>query len=482
MNTESNLSDEFICSSVAHILAAIDLTDNADPARASLITKIKSIPENFGAWNNLGNLLFDAGLTNAAHTAYSAAITFRPKEAAGHANLANLLLYTNNFKAAKEHYDIALSLEPDLPGIHQGLASYYQTQGELDSARYHQERGYGVQPVSYTSYWGTGEPIPIVILISALGGNIPWRLMLDRSAFQAIVVAAEYFDRRLSLPPHRLIFNTIGEADLCRLGLEAALRLVQDETAPVINHPAAVLKTGRMMNAERMARLPGVITPRMALFAKSMLMEDNGEAVLARQGFAFPLLLRSPGFHGGEHFVSVSAPNALNEALRGLPGDELFAIERLDSRSADGLFRKYRVMSIDGVLYPMHLAITTQWKTHYFTSDTAGNEAHRREEAAFLKDFSAVMGPDALAALKGISRELGLEYCGIDFGIDSHGNVLLYESNATMVITPPSFENELGYRNHAVANALAAAERMLSARCKSQLASTVVHPAPDGER
>ena len=437
---------------------------NADTARALLISKIKSIPENFGAWNDLGNLLFDAGLTGAAHTAYSAAVTFRPNEAAGHANLANLLLHMSNHKAAKEHYDIALRLEPGLAGIHQGLAAYYQSQGQFGLARYHEERGYGCQPVSYTSFWGRGAPVSMVILVSAIGGNIPWRLMLDRSVFRASVVVAEYFDQRRSLPPHRLIFNTIGEMDLCRLGLEAALRLVQGATAPIINHPAAVLKTGRMTNAKRMARIPGVIAPHMGVFGKAMLMEEASEAALASQGFAFPLLLRSPGFHGGEHFVLVSTLNALKDALHGLPGDQLFVIEWLDSRSADGLFRKYRVMSIDGVLYPMHLAITSHWKAHYFTSETATNETYRREEAAFLNDFSAVIGPAASAALQGISRELALEYCGIDFGIDRQGNILFYEANATMVITPPSLAHGMEYRNRAIGDALGAAKRMLAGR------------------
>jgi glutathione synthase/RimK-type ligase-like ATP-grasp enzyme len=464
MCAQINMSDEAICASVADILASIKRADDADSARGLLIDKIKSIPEDFGAWNILGNLLFYAGFTGAAHTAYSAAIAFRPNEAAAHANLANLLLQMHNPKAAKEYYDIALGLEPDLPGIHQGLAAYYQGQGQRELADYHQKKGYALQPVSYSTYWGRGEPIPILILVSALGGNIPWRLILDHGVFLATVVAVEYFDERQSLPPHRVVFNSIGDTDLCRSGLEAGLRLIERESAPVINHPAAVLKTGRIMNAERMARLPGVVAPRMAMLRKSTLMQDNAEETLAEHGVGFPVLLRSPGFHGGDYFVSVFGSDALTEALRELPGDELLAIEWLNSRSEDGLFRKYRVMSIDGILYPMHLAISSQWKVHYFTSDTAANEAHRVEEAAFLEDFPAVIGPEGTAALQLISRTLGLEYCGIDFGIDRLGNILLYEANATMIITPHSIEKKLDYRNRAIANAMAAAKRMLSAR------------------
>ena len=62
----------------------------------------------------------------------------------------------------------------------------------------------------------------------------------------------------------------------------------------------------------------------------------------------------------------VETPEALEAAAQSLPGKSILAIEYLDARGADGYFRKYRVMMIDGVLYPLHLAIASQWKIHYF--------------------------------------------------------------------------------------------------------------------
>ena len=81
--------------------------------------------------------------------------------------------------------------------------------------------------------------------------------MLDDCTFLTSVIVTDYLDPEIALPPHQLIFNTIGDADLCQPALEAAIHLIDRTTAPVINDPRAVMKTGRIDNArvaERGAR------------------------------------------------------------------------------------------------------------------------------------------------------------------------------------------------------------------------------------
>jgi len=101
-----------------------------------------------------------------------------------------------------------------------------------------------------------------------------------------------------------------------------------------------------------------------------------------------------------------------------LPGDELLVIEYLDARGADGNARKYRVMMIGGKLFPLHLAISRDWKVHYFTSDMADQSDHRAEELAFLADMPSVIGEKAFAALHAICKALGLDYAGFVEGDD----------------------------------------------------------------
>jgi hypothetical protein len=128
------------------------------------------------------------------------------------------------------------------------------------------------------------------------------------------------------------------------------------------------------------------------------------------------------------------------------------------------LFRKFRVMSIGGALYPVHMAVSSQWKVHYFSSDMAENASCRKEEEVFLNDFSACLGSAVVSALEAVGRSLGLDYCGMDFGIDRDGRLLLYEANATMSIVSPTGEEKWDYKRLAIANALMAAKRMFAER------------------
>jgi len=237
---------------------------------------------------------------------------------------------------------------------------------------------------------------------------------------------------------------------LCQPALKAAARLVTRTSAPVINDPRAVMETGRIENARRLRALQGVVTPRTLAMARRVLAGPEGTASIASHGLAFPLLLRSPGYHTGRNFVLVEAADGLAAAAASLPGDDLLAIEYLDARGEDGNARKYRVMMIDGAIYPSHLAISANWKVHYFTSDMADHPEHRREETDFLRDMPATLGSKAMTGLERIRDCLGLDYAGVDFGLGPDGDLLLFEANATMVIAPPAADERWAYRRDAI--------------------------------
>jgi glutathione synthase/RimK-type ligase-like ATP-grasp enzyme len=265
-------------------------------------------------------------------------------------------------------------------------------------------------------------------------------------------VYADFFDPDEPLPPHAVIVNAIGDADLCQVALANAERIVARSAAPVINPPNRVRATGRQRVAHRMAGLPGVTVPRIVRLAQAEL--------------SFPLLLRAPGYHTGQHFVRVETAQALARAVASLPQGDTLAIEYCDARGPDGLARKYRVMFIDGVPYPLHLAISAGWKVHYFTAAMAGEPAHRAEEHRFLDAMPTVLGQTAMEALVHIQAALGLDYGGIDFALAVDGSLLLFEANATMLINPPPADPIWDYRRPATEAALAAARRMLARRAE----------------
>jgi glutathione synthase/RimK-type ligase-like ATP-grasp enzyme len=445
----------------AGLLAALGQTEGAKQAYFEIL---RLDPTHFGVLNNFGTLLYETGYCAAARTVYTQAVACHPDQPLAHVNLANLELYKDDLAAARQHYETALRLDPDNAAAHQGLSAVFLETGDEAAMLRHRELGFRGHPMKTLPYRGDAEPVPLLLLVSSMRGDIPWRRLIDDHVFRVTTLAPSFYSPVLKLPPHRLIFNVIGDTDSCRADLEAAQELLRHTTAPVINPPASVLATGRMANAERLRALPGVVTPRIALLPRATLAGAGAMEALARHGLGFPLLLRRPGFHTGKHFVQVADPDALESAVAAMPGDELMAIAYLDSYGGDGCARKYRVMMIDGQLYPLHLAISRHWKVHYFTAAMADQPAHQAEEAAFLSNMPQVLGDTAMAALHAIQATLGLDFGGIDFGLDAAGNLLLFEANPTMLLNPPDADAQWDYRRGAADAALLAARRMLSNR------------------
>ncbi len=75
--------------------------------------------------------------------------------------------------------------------------------------------------------------------------------------------------------------------------------------------------------------------------------------------------------------------------------------------------------------------------------------------------MTGVLGAKAMAALERILVELGLDYGGIDFGLNQQGEVLLFEANATMIVQQPDEGEHWDYRRPAVERIHAAVRQML---------------------
>jgi aromatic-L-amino-acid/L-tryptophan decarboxylase len=440
-------------------------------ARDAFLDLLARSPAHRGALNNLGTLLHATGYRTAARTAYAEAAARHPDDPMGHVNLANVLREKGELAEAREHYETALRLDPSHPEAHQGLAFLLAELGDEEAAAWHLRKGFQDRTVTALPYRGEGPPVSLLLLVSAVGGNVPTRNFLDDRVFQTFAVVAEFYDPKAPLPPHQLVFNAIGDADLSGPALASAAALLAQTAAPVINLPAAVLATGREAIARRLAGLPGVVTPAIATLPREILLGSDASTALARHGFRFSLLLRTPGFHTGRHFVRVETPDDLPAALTALPGRVVTVIQYLDARGADGKARKYRVMMIAGQLYPLHLAISSHWKIHYFTAEMADHPEHRAEDAEFLENMPGVLGPRGMAALENIQRVLGLDYAGVDFGLSATGEILLFEANATMVVNPPEPDERWAYRRAPVQRIFTAVRKMLLDRAQTKIAA-----------
>ena len=433
-------------------------------ARDAYIAILSREPSHHLALNNLGTLLHQTGYRTAAITAWNEAAARYPDDPASQVNLANGLRVNGDLARAREHYEAALRLQPDHAEAHQGLACILAETDDQPAAAQHRQLGFGARPVVALPYRGSGAPVPLLLLSGTSGGNIPVTHFLDDRIFQTYVVFAEFYNPAIPLPAHQVAFNTIGDVETATPALVAAQSVLALTTAPVINAPDRVAATGRDAVAQRLSDIPWVITPGAVTLPKELLTAMDAATALARHDFEFPLLMRTPGFHTGRHFVRVETAAGLPAALDELPGDHLTVLRYLDARGPDGKVRKYRVMMIDGELLPLHVAISSHWKIHYFTADMANRSGHRAEDAEFLENMEGVLGPRAMTALKEIQSRLGLDYAGIDFGLSANGEILLFEANATMVVHQPEADARWDYRRPAVARIHAAVCKMLMTR------------------
>jgi hypothetical protein len=409
---------------------------------------------------NLGMLLYRTERHAAARTAFTQAVTHHPRAVVAHVNFANVLVDDGEVAAARAHYERALELEPAHAEAHHGLAILLERAGERMRAREHWRQAYADRELPRSAFRGEGTPVRILRLVSALGGNIITTRFLDDRVMETTTLVVEGYTPAIRVPAHDVLVNAVSDADRCADALAIAASIAARSSARIINPPDAVRATDRLGNAQRLGMLPGVVTPRIARIPLAQLIAPTGPQELHARGFTWPLLLRAPGFHTGEHFVRVEHPSQLAAAAVQLPSADAFVMEFLDTRAPDGTSRKYRVMLVEGVIYPLHLAISHDWKVHYFTADMGENAAYRAQDAAFLHDMPGTLGNGAMAALERIGKTLGLEYAGIDFTLDANGNVVVYEANATMIVLPPDPDPRWNYRRAPVDRIISAVRQM----------------------
>ena len=230
------------------------------------------------------------------------------------------------------------------------------------------------------------------------------------------------------------VLNLISDADHSPVTLEALGLLLRGYGGRVINRPEAVLRTSRNEVANTLSGIPGLMVPRV-------LRISGGDpaaalAAVAGSGLVYPLIVRRPATHRGRSMVLVEDEDQFRSAIAG-PGD-YFAIEFVDYRSPDGLYRKYRVWSFGGRQVFRHLAVTEHWIVHV----SPGNELMIDRPDLIAEELRLMERPEGAfpdqvhGIIAAIGERLGLEYFGVDFGFCADGRMVLFEANAAMTYFP----------------------------------------------
>ncbi len=230
-----------------------------------------------------------------------------------------------------------------------------------------------------------------------------------------------------------IVFNEISEPDSHINALRLSDKLFKQFQCPVINPPSAIVNTRRERLAEQLSSLNSIRVPSTIRCAP-----ESPEQVYHFWQQHFPgksVLIRGVGDHGGQSTLRLGSELDLHLLYRlPLDGRHYLLSEYIDYISEDGLYRKFRVVLIDGQVYLRHLIISDQWMIHSNSRDFMRKDRGLvQEEERYLTSFKACISDSILADLQKINRLIGAEYLGLDCTIKDN-QLMVFELNANMNI------------------------------------------------
>ena len=114
--------------------------------------------------------------------------------------------------------------------------------------------------------------------------------------------------------------------------------------------------------------------------------------------------------------------------------DAFFLASFVDYRSGDGLFRKYRIVMIEGVPFLCHMAVSQEWKIHYVNAGMAESAAKRADEASAMASFEQGFAKRHGAAFAKLHERFRLDFLVIDCGESPDGRLVLFEAETAMIV------------------------------------------------
>jgi tetratricopeptide (TPR) repeat protein len=442
---------------------------NLELAAASYKAALRLAPQLTSCWCNLGNVNQKTGKPQEAIAFYLQALKLNPGHWPSRTNLVEALMATkqyiiaralllelveerpqdgqlrhqlgkayfelNEVNTAIECFEQAVALNPNDADSIYWIGGIKQRLGDAEAAQAAYAEAARIQPLIRRPAAKSPADFRVLALYAPFAGNTPTEYLFKQPAYDTATLAL-FASREYDVEPLRqdveVVVNLISDADQAETLLPLAADLADRLGKPTVNHPGKIQRTTRDAVADLLAGIPGSRIPQ-ALRHKAGA-DCSVAALQATLGFSYPVLARPVGTHGGDDFEKIEAPAELAAFLAQHPDIDHYVIEYIDYRSADGLFRKYRFIFVDDEILPYHLAISGDWKVHHVNTDMANQKWMQAEELAFLNDPAAVFNSGHYQVLRAIRQRIGLEYFGIDCGLDRSGNLVVFEVNASMLV------------------------------------------------
>ena len=323
------------------------------------------------------------------------------------------------------------------------LSTILHFRGERELALNIQRQALAIQQIySPPMKLGAGDRSRAAVRLLAIMGpgdlmsNSPIEFLLEDEdvALDILYVTMER-DFPKILPEHDVLFVAIAESKANYPLLMKVNAAIASWRRPVLNLPERIAALSRDNNCARLKDVPGLVMPATAKLSRGQLaLVGAGGAKTVLQDIDFPVLIRPVDSHAGMDLEKLVDAGEISAYLSRVDSDEFYVSSFVDYRSADGLFRKYRIVLIEGRPFVCHMGISDHWMIHYINAGMDKDAGKREEEALFMSRFDADFAIRHADAFKTINDRFGLDYLGIDCAETSDGRLLVFELDSCMIV------------------------------------------------
>jgi tetratricopeptide (TPR) repeat protein len=432
-------------------------------ASAQLSRLVELEPDNPQAHCLRGMALGGEERFDEAVASYRRALELQPVFPAAHYNLGHVLADCGQLAPAITAFEAAIAQQPNFPEALRSLGNVLQNAGRDAEAAASFAQSLHMQPLITRPASPGAAKFGALMLIAPGRGNTPIDYLTRQTPYDShIMLFLSGYDYDLAYLRKRadVVFNLVSDVDLGGELLDEVGALLRSLGKPVINHPDRIRPTDRASIARILRDLPRAVMPPTLRYPRGALSTPAGGRDIA---LGFPLLLRPAGTHGGEDLELITEPDEIAPLVANSAHAAFYVTGFVDYRSADGFFRKYRLIFVGDQILPYHLAIADAWKVHYYRTEMVRHAWMRHEEETFLRDPAAVFDSVHFEALRAIRAAVDLEFFGIDCGLDRDGRLVVFEVNASMLVHANDPEPEFAYKQAPVARIKRAFDAMLAA-------------------
>ncbi len=390
--------------------------------------------------------------------AFREAVAAFPQTPVLHQNLAQTLYEAGDTAGAIAEHRAVLKLNDRNVASHLALYELLQMTGDPVMALAHQRLALEEQRLFSRRAPNEARSVLFLLAPGDWQANIPVDFLVDpqTTTVHKLYLLDDRYIQRDRLPAYDVMWNAIAEWPDGHGYLDFAERVMETQTMPVLNDPRAVLATSRLRLPDTV-RETGVHVPHVVEVRDADLA--NGKVPLE-----FPVIARPAGSHAGRGLARLTQPSEGAAYVNEHRAHTYYVSPFVDYTSADGYYRKYRIVFVDGVPYPVHLAISQNWMVHYYNAGMSEDAWKRDEEAAFLADLTSAFTETNFQLLLSVANAVGLEYFGIDAAIDRDGRLLIFEADPAMLVHTTDPIELFPYKHRYIPRIYRAIEIMLDRR------------------